>query len=326
MIKAKKTALLISLGLILSGLIIAFIAAACLGFDPQRLNTSTFETYEQSVDGAFTDLRIRTVNSDIQLLPYDGGRCRVVYDESEHTKVDIQSDGTTLSITERDTRLWYQQIQFMYFARDPAITVYLPRESYHSLHLESTNGDMEVGDTFRFTDAELQNTNGEIVFSAGTSGKLTLGAINGSIRAANASGGPVKAKSVNGSIALQDMDVTQLETDTTNADIRLSDITAGELSAASTNGRLRLSQTAAEGTMKLHTVNADITLDQVDAASLDITTTNGDVSGSLLSPKVFDCSTNHGDVSLPPSDPTGGTCRVKTANGDVKLFIDRSNG
>lgn len=74
------------------------------------------------------------------------------------------------------------------------------------------------------------------------------------------------------------------------------------------------------GTLDIEASTGDVTLDHVDAAKLDIKVTTGDVEGTLLSSKIFQVKVTTGNVDVPHTTE-GGTCRVKTTTGDVKLEI-----
>jgi hypothetical protein len=51
-----------------------------------------------------------------------------------------------------------------------------------------------------------------------------------------------------------------------------------------------------------------------------VKTDTGDITGSLLSGKIFMPQTNTGDVTVPDT-VTGGKCRLSTNTGDIKISI-----
>ena len=60
--------------------------------------------------------------------------------------------------------------------------------------------------------------------------------------------------------------------------------------------------------------------DSSDAAEIFVKTSTGDVSGSLLTEKVFITDTSTGKVSVPKTT-TGGKCELITSTGDIKIEI-----
>ena len=64
----------------------------------------------------------------------------------------------------------------------------------------------------------------------------------------------------------------------------------------------------------------DVTFDGCDAAAISVKTDTGDVTGSLLSNKMFVIDTNTGDVDVPET-VDGGRCEIVTDTGDIELNI-----
>lgn len=64
----------------------------------------------------------------------------------------------------------------------------------------------------------------------------------------------------------------------------------------------------------------DVILEGIDAGEIDVKTSTGDVTGTLLSEKVFITETNTGRVKVPKT-VTGGKCEIKTSTGDILIDI-----
>ena len=60
--------------------------------------------------------------------------------------------------------------------------------------------------------------------------------------------------------------------------------------------------------------------DGCDAGELLVHTDTGDVSGSLLSEKIFIVRTDTGKISVPAS-VSGGRCEITTDTGDIKINL-----
>ena len=65
----------------------------------------------------------------------------------------------------------------------------------------------------------------------------------------------------------------------------------------------------------------NVKFDRSDAAEIFVKTNTGNVTGSLLTDKVFTTQTDTGDVSVPKT-VTGGRCEIKTDTGDIKIKKD----
>ena len=61
-------------------------------------------------------------------------------------------------------------------------------------------------------------------------------------------------------------------------------------------------------------------MDACDAAEIVVKTDTGDVTGTLLTEKVFMVKTDTGDVDVPRS-VTGGACEITTDTGDIRVGI-----
>jgi cytoskeletal protein RodZ len=64
----------------------------------------------------------------------------------------------------------------------------------------------------------------------------------------------------------------------------------------------------------------DVTFEGSDAASIKVETSSGDVTGTLLSDKIFRYKANTGRVELPQTT-TGGVCDITTDTGDIIIRI-----
>lgn len=63
-------------------------------------------------------------------------------------------------------------------------------------------------------------------------------------------------------------------------------------------------------------------LDRSDAAEIYVRTDTGDVTGSLLTDKIFFAETDTGDIDVPES-VEGGKCKIKTDTGDISIKIEK---
>lgn len=69
-----------------------------------------------------------------------------------------------------------------------------------------------------------------------------------------------------------------------------------------------------------HRSTGYVRFDKCGAAELYVETDTGDVTGSLLSDKVFITDTDAGDVDVPKT-ASGGRCEIRTDTGDIKIEV-----
>lgn len=298
---AKKTAMMAAGACIAAGLLIILAAMVWIRFDVRRLNTVRFETKTYPVLESFRHIDVRDVDCDVRLLLSEDGSCRVVCTESDRivNRVEVRDD--TLTITRNDERRWYERFS-IWWGGDLTLTVYLPEQEYQSLFLKTVSGDISVPEQLSFAAAELSSISGDISFLARTDGGLTITSTSGEIRGGNAAGGDVRVTAVSG-------------------DVRLSGVTARALRVKTTSGEIGLRSVTAEQEADVQSTSGDVELDAFDAPSIRIRTVSGEVEGGLLSPKAFETHTTSGEVRVPPSDPSGGTCSVTTTSGDIRLQV-----
>lgn len=299
MSRAKKIALLVSAGCIGAGLLLMLAAMIGIGFRFDSLSTQHFETVTHEVEQPFERIEIRDLECDVRLLPAEDGQCRVLCSESEGIVTRVEVHDGVLQITRTDTRPWYAHIG-IWFGTDLTLNVYLPETEYRSLFLHTVSGDIAV-EGFRFEEVDLKSVSGDVTCdTVKVGGSFEVHSTSGDLRLRAIQAGASQIKTVSGTVSW-------------------ADGAASSLQIESTSGDLRLEAVIAAGEMNLKTVSGDIKLNGADAATLQIKSTSGDVKGQLLTPKNFISKTTSGGVQLPPSDPSAGTCEIKTVSGDIKL-------
>lgn len=320
MSKTAKKALIIAGACAAAGLILAFAAMALVGFDVEGLNTMKFETRTYEVRDSFQHIEIRDMDCDVRLLPAGGGQCRVVCTESDQIINTVEVEDGVLTVTRRDNRKWYGRMG-IWWSGGADVTVYLPEREYESIVLKTVSGEIDVPEDFAFAAADVNTTSGDITFLARTSGGLNIQSTSGAITAGGAAGGPVRMTTTSGDVRLSDAAAEELSVKTTSGEVELSRVTARALDVTTTSGGIGLRLVRAEGDARLETVSGGVELRDFDAAGIAIKTSSGEVDGTLLSPKNFVTDTVSGDVRTPASDPSAGTCKIKTTSGDIRLEI-----
>lgn len=297
--RSVRTALIVAAVLFGTGIVLLLGASAFIT-DPMELNTMDFEEKNHTVTTPFSGLDIQAVESDIRLVPAEDGICRVTFLDSDKVTHTVTVEQKTLVIRRIDTRRWYERIGIYW--GDFTVTVYLPEQEYEKAILKTVSGDINVPTSFRFAEAEVQSTSGEIRFTGAVNGPLTVQSTSGDVCLSSVTAGDTLVKTVSGELELNLLSVAALSAHTTSGDVDWTDV-------------------AAVGKAVLYSVSGDVKLTACDAAELEIKTTSGDVRGILRTAKNFVTDTTSGTVRVPASDFSAGICSIKTTSGDVKIEV-----
>lgn len=317
--KSKKICLIAAALLVVTGIIISVVIMTICDWDFSRLSTVEYETNTYEVDEDFKNLSISTSTPDIVFEPSDDEKCRIVCYEQKNLKHSVDVREETLEINETDTRKWYEFIGIG--LGNTKITIYLPQAEYDSLLIKENTGDIDIPEDFEFENIDI---------SADT----------GDVRCGSSVSGAIEIKLSTGNITLKDMTANELELSVSTGKVDLSSITCkADISIGTTTGRASLSDVACKnitsdgstGDISLKNVisdesitikrsTGDVEFDSCDAAELSIETSTGDVTGTLLSEKVFITHSSTGSVDVPKT-VTGGRCEITTSTGDVMVSI-----
>lgn len=342
--KAKKIWIIAACAAVAVGLTIVIILSA-LGskalFSSEQVKKE-LKTY--TVDQDFSNISIKNTQYDIILLPSDDDKCRVESMEEEKLYHTVEVTGDTLTIEEVNNKKWFE---CFYFGLNPSnwtettLTVYLPKEEYKNLYLETTSGDIYAESKLTFADAELHNTSGNVIMSEITAESISAKSTSGNVHISNSdiktelflkstsgntkisetNAGKITSESTSGSVSLKK---TKTENDinahTTSGSIRFSDVEANDISVKSTSGDAELTNSVSAGRFYVKTVSGDIELESCDGKNLNLESTSGEIEGSLLTGKKFITDTTSGDVYVPDSTGTD-ECVISTTSGDIDIYV-----
>ena len=334
--------------IVAAALVLAGIACIAVG---HALGGHTFLTQgEESMgktvqithheDRDFDRIRIDVLSADVELIPSEDGRCRIVTKDHEKVEYLVFVEGDTLTIRTEDSRHWYDHIG-IFGGSKASLTVYLPVKSYESLTMDVSTGDVTVGHDFSFSEAvTVSVTVGDVSLSASVQGTTTLSAttgdlcVEGSHKALTASvttgcvtvgSGAVETLSVksgSGDVIIRDLTAEgAVCVETTTGDQSLLRVTCGRLDLRAGTGDVTLTDTVAAGHLRTKSTTGDVTFTRFDAATLSVETNTGSVRGSLRTPKVFYADTTSGSVDVPKSTE-GGICEIKTTSGSIRIIVE----
>ncbi len=100
----------------------------------------------------------------------------------------------------------------------------------------------------------------------------------------------------------------------------LTDIRCKNVVSEGKTGDISLRNVIAVKTISVARSTGDVRFDHSDGGAIFVKTDTGDVTGSLLTDKVFLAQSSTGDVDVPKTT-VGGKCEIKTGTGDIIITI-----
>ena len=319
MSKRTKGWLITAISLVVVGSILFVGVMMVLGWNFKKLSADNFETNRYEIGQVYRHIVVDTKSADIEFLPSETASTTVVCHEQKTAKHVVEVDGDTLTIRLQDERKWYDRVDILF--DHPHITVYLPQGDYGALSVEASTGDVKLPSVFRFESVSVTVTTGDVESQASASGAVKLQTTTGDITLQNASARSLELSATTGKIVVSSVRCEEdVSVDITTGRITLSDVQCRDFSTAGSTGDTLLDGVIAQGTFSAERSTGDIELRACDAAELRITTDTGDVTGSLLSDKVFFAETHTGTVEVPKTI-MGGRCEISTDTGDIRITI-----
>ena len=317
----KKTAQWLIAGacLLILGLILMAIAMAACNWDFTGLGTATYETNTHSITDKFTGISITTDTSDIVFVPSADGKCKVVCYEQENAKHAVSVENGSLTITEVNKREWHDYIGIN--VGSPKITVYLPDNEYASLIIRAATGAVAIPEDFRFEQIDISASTGDIQNRASAVKSIRLKTSTGSIHVENVSADALDLSVSTGKITVSGV-ICQgdISVKVSTGKTHIADTTCTNLKSHGNTGDLTLQNVIAEEAFSIERSTGDVTFDSCDAGEIFVKTSTGDVTGSLLTDKVFITQTDTGHIDVPDTT-TGGKCEITTGTGHIKIKI-----
>ena len=323
--RGKKIALLVAVLLVVLGAALGVGAAlfgdlTLEGLDAQELVTETIPITED-----FRNISINDSFSDIYFLPSEDGTCKLVFTRLTDVTYTAGVEGDTLTITGEDGRKWYEMIQFGSGSSwgDLEMVVYLPETQYRDLTITSGAGDLNIPSNFVLDFVLLVSASGDVTFRSGVEKMVTLQTASGDILVENVRADSLTANTASGTITLNQVTVGEnLVLDSTSGDLDLTGVACGELTANTSSGEMACRDVLAERTIQMDSASGEIRLVDCDASSLVLTSSSGDITGTLLTPKIYQAYSDSGNAKVPDSTQ-GGPCEIHTSSGDIH-FIEHS--
>lgn len=277
--KSTKIWLITATSLVALGCIMFSVAMTKIHWDFTKLSTVKYETNTYEVTDDFNSISMLTDTADILFVQSDDKICKVVCYEMSDMKHTTTVQNNTLTINVTDEREWYDHIGIT--LGSPKITVYLPKTEYDSLAIKEDTGDIEVPKDFKFGSIDIATSTGDITVSG---------------------------------ITCED----DLKINVSTGKVNLTDIKCKSFISDGSTGDISLNNVIATEKFSIERSTGDVKFDACDATEIWVETDTGDVTGKLLSEKIFITQTSTGDVHVPKST-NGGKCEITTSTGDIYI-------
>ena len=321
--KSVKIGLIVAACLVLAGCVLFTAALGAADWDLKKLGTAEYGKESFELNDAFSRISIRSDTSDITFLPSEDGKCRVELYGPENALRSVTVTDRTLVIEVKAPENWLDR--FTLFSFDaPSMTVYLPGAEYEKLDVEESTGDIRIPKDFAFGQVQIGLSTGDIDWAASASGEIRIEGSTGDILLHGTSAGSLVLKVSTGRVELKSVDCkAQIDLSVTTGKNVLTDVSCRELVSTGNTGDISLKNVIAVEQIRLERSTGDVRLEACDASALSIVTTTGDVSGTLLSSKLFRTQTGTGRVDVPDTS-AGGECFIRTTTGDIKMSCQKN--
>jgi len=315
--------LMIAAILLLIGCILFAGTMSMLGWDFTKFSTVQYETNTYQINDTFQNVSISTDTADIIFTVSDDETCIVDCYEEENTRHSVTVENDTLIIKLIDERTVTDYIHYIGInIGTPRITIQLPETEYASLFIDESTGDIDIPKDFSFKDVDISISTGDVRFCATASGLTCIKGSTGDIRIENTTVGSLDLSVSTGDVIVSDVICeSDVIVGVSTGKALLTDITCQNLTSRGNTGDLSLENVIAAEKFMIQRSTGDIKLKNSDACDLFIQTDTGDITGTLLTEKIFFVQTNTGDVEVPQTT-TGGKCEINTDTGDVTFTIN----
>lgn len=319
MSKAAKIWLITAASLVLIGCIIFGGVMSMLKWDFTKLSTSKYETNNYKINENYSNISIITDTADIVFIVSDNSKCSVECHERENAKHSVTVKDGTLVIAVADSGKWYENIGINFGT--PKITVYIPQGEYGSLSVKSSTGDVEIPKGLNFTSIDISENTGDVTCYASALEGIKIKTTTGDIFVKNVSSSSLELSVSTGKVTVSDVRCEgDFKVRVSTGKANLADISCKNLISSGNTGDISLRNVIASEKLSIKRSTGDVKFEGSDAAEIFVQTDTGNVTGTLLSEKVFIAKTDTGRVNIPNSI-SGGRCEITTDTGDIKISI-----
>ena len=158
--------------------------------------------------------------------------------------------------------------------------------------------------------------------SGSVSGAASIQTATGDIRAEHTSADALNLTVTTGAVHVSDVTCqNDLTVSVSTGKAYLRNVSCGTLLSTGSVGSIALDHVTAANQISIERSTGHVELAACDASELHLKTDTGDVTGSLLSDKIFFAESDVGSVDVPKTT-TGGVCEIRTDTGKIAITIN----
>ena len=317
--KATKIYLIIATSFMIFGIIVFGSVMSMLKWNFRNLSTFKYETNNYQINQEYQDIIISTDTADVTFLPSEEDNTLVICEEQEKMKHTVEVKEGKLEIKLVDNRKWYEYIGFSF--KQPKITVYLPQGGYGSLFIKVSTGDVNLCKELEFKSINVLTSTGKVTNYASSLGEIKIETSTGKILIEDIFASSVDLKVKTGKVSVKNLQCgSELKIKASTGTTNLEDVSCENLTSVASTGSIKLINVTATEKFSITRSTGDVKFDKCDAREIVVETDTGDVTGTLLSEKVFFANSDTGRVDVPKTI-NGGRCEITTDTGDIKINI-----
>lgn len=318
--KKTKKWLIAAAFLTIIGSVIFAAVMELFDWDFSNLHPVKYQKNTHIISEEFSGISIETNTADITFVPDPEGNSHVICLDIENALHTVDVQNGILTIRQNDEREWYEYIGFG--VGKPWITVYLSQSQYDSLQINESTGDVLIPKGLTFRSINISVSTGDVENHASSLGITKIKASTGDIHVEGITAEALDLSVSTGSVTVSDVTCQEdVKITVSTGKTNMTNVSCKNVISGGNTGDMILNHVVATERFSLERTTGDVKFNGCDAGEIWVKTDTGDVTGSLLTDKVFLAHTDTGDVEVPKT-PTGGKCEISTDTGDIKIKIE----
>lgn len=282
--------------------------------------TDRLETNKYGIKDNFNDIKIITDTADIEFVLSENLNSLIVCDEQKNVNHLVKVKDNTLLIEVDDNRKWYEHIGINF--NTSKITIYIPKNEYGKLLIESSTGDINIPKNFKFESIDILEDTGNITNYASVYENIKIKTSTGNIHIKNIIANTIDLFTSTGKVDIIDINCSDnIKINVSTGDANIVDTNCKNLLSKGSTGNISLKNVIAIEKFSIERSTGDVKFKDSDASDIFVRTDTGNVTGNLLTDKVFFAETDTGNIDV-PKVIADEKCEVITDTGDIKISVD----
>jgi len=279
MSKLAKIWLIVALVLIISGSVIFASVMTVNGWDFTKLSTMEYVTNTYEHVGKINNIIIETSTADITLE--------------------------------------FQVVSYPY----GRVECYEMEKAQHSVSFEDGNLVIKEVDNRKWYDyigINFDTTKITVCLPHSWFDNVTIKTSTGDVQVKSLCGTTINISVTTGDTTLTDVQCNNLSCTGSTGDVTFANLQCDNLICTGSTGDVTLSNVVGKEDLTVVRSTGDVALNDCDAATISVRVATGDVTGNLLSGKIFNVNSSTGTIAVPENSP-GGICNITTTTGDIHI-------